>query len=187
MEYNGKQLSVEERKKLGDDNTNLIYSFLNDKKYSIEEYYDIAAIGYCKAVNNYNPDKGCFSTFAYLCMQSQMLIEFRNQKKIIQCTSLDEPICSDDENKITLLHMLESPCSTDEIFLKTFGYSSAKELIKSMCEKGVITNKESDCLIAILVNGRKQKEYAKSKKLSQPQISRIYINGLNKICKFFNK
>ena len=41
----------------------------------VEEWYDIAAIGLCKAANTYNNDKSEFSTYAYKCMYTTIEIE----------------------------------------------------------------------------------------------------------------
>ena len=39
----------EYQQKYAEQNHNLIYGILNDKNLSIDEYYDVAAIGLCKA------------------------------------------------------------------------------------------------------------------------------------------
>lgn len=62
---------TEEQKRLVEDNHNLIYGYINKYKLS-DEVYDILAIGLCKAAMEYSENKGKFSTFAYLCMSSEM-------------------------------------------------------------------------------------------------------------------
>lgn len=56
-----------EQRKLVEENHNLIYSFLNNQALSINEWYDICAIGLCKAALTFNGTTK-FSTFAYKCM-----------------------------------------------------------------------------------------------------------------------
>lgn len=45
----------------------------------IEEWYDLAAIGLCKAANTYNNDKSEFSTYAYKCMYTTIIMEKRKE------------------------------------------------------------------------------------------------------------
>lgn len=45
----------------------------------VEEWYDIAAIGLCKAANTYNNDKSRFSTYAYKCMYTTIIMEKRKE------------------------------------------------------------------------------------------------------------
>ena len=42
-------------------NHGLIYFYLHKNNLSIEDYYDLAAIGLCKAVLTYEKNKGAFS------------------------------------------------------------------------------------------------------------------------------
>lgn len=45
----------------------------------VEEWYDLAAIGLCKAANTYNNDKSEFSTYAYKCMYTTIIMEKRKE------------------------------------------------------------------------------------------------------------
>ena len=57
----------------------MIYSFLYKYHLDVEEWYDIAAIGLCKAANTYNNDKSGFSTYAYKCMYATIIMEKRKE------------------------------------------------------------------------------------------------------------
>ena len=57
----------------------MIYSFLYKDHLDVEEWYDIAAIGLCKAANTYNNDKSEFSTYAYKCMYTTIIMEKRKE------------------------------------------------------------------------------------------------------------
>lgn len=54
---------TDEARKLVEENHNLVYSFLYKYHLDVEEWYDLAAIGLCKAANTYNNDKSGFSTY----------------------------------------------------------------------------------------------------------------------------
>lgn len=45
----------------------------------VEEWYDLAAIGLCKAANTYNNNKSGFSTYAYKCMYTTIIMEKRKE------------------------------------------------------------------------------------------------------------
>ena len=59
-----KQLTSKQ-KELVEVNHNLIYKFASIKNVSIEEYYDILAIGLCKAAMAFDENKGKFSTVSF--------------------------------------------------------------------------------------------------------------------------
>ena len=66
------------------ENHNLIYYFIHKYNLSIEDYYDICAIGLCKAANTYDDKKGIkFSTYAGVCIENEIKQELRKQKNIL--------------------------------------------------------------------------------------------------------
>lgn len=62
-------------------NHNLIYKYAHENNISIEDYYDVLAIGLCKAAAEYDRSKGRFSTFAYVCMRNEMILTWRKCNK----------------------------------------------------------------------------------------------------------
>ena len=70
---------TDELRKLVEENHNLIYSFLYKYHLDVEEWYDLAAIGLCKAANTYNNSKSGFSTYAYKCMYTTVMMEKRKE------------------------------------------------------------------------------------------------------------
>ncbi|HAU86909.1 MAG TPA: hypothetical protein DCW90_15890 [Lachnospiraceae bacterium] len=61
----------DKQRKLVEDNHNLIYSFLNKHELHSREWYDVCAIGLCRAALHYNGSSQ-FSTFAYKCMLNEV-------------------------------------------------------------------------------------------------------------------
>lgn len=63
---------------------NMMYGLL--EKYNIiqkkDNYLDLCYIGYTKALNNFDGEKSSFGTFAYKCMENELLAEFRKEKYI---------------------------------------------------------------------------------------------------------
>ena len=50
------------------DNHNLIYRFLQKETLNLEDWYDLAAIGMCKAAKTFNEGTSEFSAYAFKCM-----------------------------------------------------------------------------------------------------------------------
>lgn len=64
---------LEEQKRLVEENHNLIYYTLGNYRLNPEDYYDILAIGLCKAAMNFDPKKSKFSTFAMKVMYNEFV------------------------------------------------------------------------------------------------------------------
>ena len=84
-----------EQQKLAADNHNLIYDCLHRNGWDIDEYYDLAAIGLCKAAMAYDPSKGKFTALAYRAMSNEVKKTFELaacKKRTATLVSLDAPI-----------------------------------------------------------------------------------------------
>ena len=68
---------TKQQQELVEQNHNLIYKFAHQNNLSIDDYYDILAIGLCRASKMYNEDKGAFSTIAYVCMKTEVMGHWR--------------------------------------------------------------------------------------------------------------
>lgn len=72
----------DEQRKLVADNHNLIYQYLIDNNLPQDEYYDIAAIGLCKAALKYDTSKGAFSTYVYKAIKNNISRDKATEKDI---------------------------------------------------------------------------------------------------------
>ena len=84
------------------------------KKYSStyndqDELISVGSIGLMKAVNSYDLDKGhSFSTYAARCIQNEILMLLRSQKRYNNELSIDDKIGTDkDGNEISLIDVLQ--------------------------------------------------------------------------------
>ena len=156
-----------EQSKLVEDNHNLIYSFLSSNDFSIEDYYDIAAIALCETALHYDSSKGAFSTYAYHNMLMRILREKRRDSAKCRIPegnifSLDKNISEDE--KITLLDVLADPCNIEtESVTNTFFQKYVDGLKKDRDKQ----------ILIMLHDGYTQREICKVVGCSQPQISRI--------------
>lgn len=84
------------------------------KKYNqgsrdMEDLISIGTIGLIKAVNTFDSSKGRLATYASKCIENELLMMIRGEKKTSKEISLQEPIGTDKEgNEISLLDIIES-------------------------------------------------------------------------------
>lgn len=85
------------------------------KKYygenrDLDDLISIGIIGLIKAVNTYNPKKGNrLVTYASKCIENELLMMLRSEKKRNREISLNEPIGTDKEgNSISLIDVMEN-------------------------------------------------------------------------------
>lgn len=165
-----------EQQKLVEGNHNLIYKFLIDKNIDKEEFYDLAAIGLCRAAEVYEESKGAFSTIAYKCMLYAVAHELRKYKALKR-----------GNGEIT--HSLDVELRNSEgdvCTLKEFT-SNGEEFESLSCNCIVINEILSTCtkreraIFYMYVNGYNQSSIAKHFGISQPHTSRLLNRCINKI------
>ena len=160
------RLSVKQRK-IAEENHNLIYSFARSRKLDIEEFYDLLAIGLCKAAYYYNPDKGRFSTIAYIRMQHELSNYFKelNMSKripdekivhydIFRTVGKNGEYSDDDVWSNKIIDSVFSIGVDEEVIDKTI-YDSTLKKISDLC-----TPLEKETLYYV-IKGFKSKEIAK--------------------------
>lgn len=87
-----------------------------------EELISIGAIGLIKAIDTYRPDKGCrLSGYASKCIENEILMALRQEKKKSREVSMYEPIGTDKEgNDIVIMDVISSglPSALESIILE---------------------------------------------------------------------
>ena len=158
---------TEKQRKLVEENHDLIYGFAKIKHLSIDEYYDLLAIGLCKASMSFDEYKGNFSTLAYTCMENEIngYLRHINKKSSISdniILSYDSLIVNDEDWCCTLLSKLSYDKSNEELISNAFSYA----LINALNDKEKIVVKS-------LLYGMTQIEIAKHLKCKQQNIGHI--------------
>lgn len=70
----------DEQKILVEENHNLIYKFAQNYNLDLEQYYDVLAIGLCKAALSYKGNTEYqFSTYAFTVMRNEYINTYRSQ------------------------------------------------------------------------------------------------------------
>ena len=165
------------QEKLVEENHNLIFSFLKKYKLDIDDFYDLAAIGLCKAVLNYSDKISNFSTYAYTCMYTEVMMELRknSQKKTIP--------------KEKILYYNAETSNNDDT-TEYINFIPAKENVEEDVISNVIFNlfrnslhEKSKYIFDLLVNEYSIKEIAEITGTSKQNVSRVRINMKNKFHK----
>lgn len=139
-----------------------------------DDLISIGTIGLIKGINSFKPEKGTkLATYVSRCIENEILMYFRNMKKINQEVSFSEPIDIDNEgNPLTLMDIIAiNDTIIDDI--------DSKEKLKRTIE--IINNIKNrrDRLIIIMRYGldgnppKTQKEVAKTLNISRSYVSRI--------------
>ncbi len=141
-----------------------------------EDLISVGTIGLIKAINTFDPDKGTrLATYAARCIENEILMQFRAQKKNAQDISVNEPIDTDSEgNPLTLMDIISTE---DEIVEDIYKMSMLKKLASEI-EK--ISDPREKSIIIMrygLDGGKAMTQLEVSKKLN---ISRSYVSRIEK-------
>lgn len=158
------------------------------KKYTssdveTEDMISIGTIGLIKAIKSFDMDKGSrLATYAAKCIDNELLMTLRSNKKRSREVSLNEPIGTDKEgNEISLIDFLESPdsdvCQMVELKHEIKWLSDAIQKNLNPREKKVIAMRYG------LYGGREmtQIEIAGLLGISRSYVSRIEKKALGKL------
>lgn len=101
----------EARKKLIKHNLRLVAHII--KKYysgcsEQDDLISVGTIGLIKGINSFNPDRGIkLATYAARCIENEVFMYFRQERKGMQDISLCEPVETDGEgNPLTLMEII---------------------------------------------------------------------------------
>lgn len=143
---------TEEQKKLVEENHNLIYWFAKKYHVPIEEYYDVLAQGLCMAAYHYDPSKCSFSTYAYLCMNTEMHVEYR---KTLRKSEIPQGNIFHYENAWQLSDLIPTNEKTENKVIDKISYENLTSLLND-----ILNDKDKEVLSYIL-NGLTMREIAK--------------------------
>lgn len=147
-----------------------------------EDLVSIGSIGLIKAVSSFRPEAGRLTAYASRCVENEILMALRSNKKNRLTLSLSEPIGADREgNEIMLVDILG--CDADEVPRK------AEILIESARALKLLTTAldERERRVILLRYGlldgipRPQHEVADALHISRSYVSRIEKRAIEKL------
>lgn len=176
---------AEARDKLIEHNLRLVAHIV--KKYHADakdqdDLISIGTIGLIKAIGTFKTDKGInLSTYAARCIENEILMYFRSQKKTGAEVYIDDPIDTDkDGNTIRLLDVI---CSEEDTFENISRMMENEKLRRYVVEE--LNDRERRIIVMRygLDNRRPktQREVAKLLDISRSYVSRIEKRALIKL------
>ena len=160
----------------------IVKKYMNSGKEP-EEMISVGIVGLVKAVNTYNFDKGSrLATYAARCIDNELLMLMRGDKKLSREVSLYDPIGTDKEgNEINLLSIIEH--DDEDIVEQLARKQSLKKL--SQIIAGVLTPREYFVVIRRYGlyghHESTQRELAEQLGISRSYVSRIEKKALEKL------
>ena len=147
-----------------------------------EDLISIGTIGLIKGITTFDPSKGArLATYAARCVENEILMQFRSQRKSSQDVSLSDFIeTGTDGASLELMDVV----SQDTDLLEQV---SNRELLKKVCEavNGVLTEQERQVIRLRYGLGGcdpcRQREVAKLLGISRSYVSRIEKKALEKL------
>ena len=162
------------------------------KKYNVKSENDdlisIGIIGLIKGIDSFSNKKGSkLTTYAARCIDNEILMYFRNNKKNNQNVSLEENVGYDkDGNEISLLDILKTP-NID--YIEDLNIKNNINLLTKYIN--ILSDREKNIIFKRygLFNHEEltQKEIAKDLNISRSYVSRIEKRALTKLLREFLK
>lgn len=139
-----------------------------------DDLISVGTIGLIKGINSFNADKKVkLATYCARCIENEILMYFRNVKKLNSEISFNDPIDTDSEgNPLTLMDIIATEDTIIDDIDTLNKLTRLTKLIKNMPE-----SREKEIIILRYgLNQQKamtQKEVAKKLKISRSYVSRI--------------
>ena len=182
---------IEARNKLIEHNLRLVAHIVkkyDNKNNDVDDLISIGTIGLIKGVDSYSKKHNTrLTTYAARCIENEVLMFYRNNKKHSKNISINESVGFDKEgNEITILDILKTPKPD---FIGDIHKQNNLKLLKNYFN--VLTPREKEIIIKRygLFNEKEltQKEIAKQFNISRSYVSRIEKRALTKILREFIK
>lgn len=153
------------------------------KKYqtgnrSTEDLISIGTIGLIKAINTYDTDKGSkLVTYASRCIENELLMRLRQERKEVREISLYEPIGTDREgNEISLMDVIR--IDEEDVLLNVITSESLRNIDDLFTE--VLDDREQQ-VIALRYGLYDNQELTQKEISNLLHISRSYVSRIEKL------
>ena len=147
-----------------------------------EDLVSIGTIGLVKAVDSFNVRNGAkFATYAAKCIQNEILMHFRSQKKLAAEVSINETIDMDrDGNPLTYIDVI---CCEEDL-AEELDKKAALEKMHQYIDRCLLPRERQILMMRYGIGGidaRTQKEIAEALGISRSYVSRIEKSAVEKL------
>ena len=151
-----------------------------------EDLVSIGTIGLIKAVDSFKVSTGSrFATYAAKCIQNEILMHFRAQKKLAAEVSLNDTIDVDrDGNPLTYMDVVCDEESLEREVAKKLSSDKALRLVSSVLD----ARSRKIIILRYGIGGRRpltQRQVAEKLGISRSYVSRIEKSALSKLKNYF--
>ncbi len=161
------------------------------KKYGVpqqeqEELISIGTVGLVKAVDSFDHRKGAkFATYASRCIENEILMNFRSQKKHADQIYMGEPIETDGEgNQLTLMDIIDDGTNLPEMVDTMIQSKQLYQYLEQYLEP-----RELEIIVRRYglygSTPMTQREVAKKMDISRSYVSRIEKHAIEKLRKCY--
>lgn len=189
--YKIKQGDIKAKEELTEHNMRLVVHIV--KKYASygdnDELISVGNLGLVKAINTFDVDRHTvFATYAARCIENEILMSIRANKKHRENISIYEPISFDkDGNEVSLIDII---ADNEENVLDKLEKEEIKQIVENLLFV-VLDDRERDIIIKRygLDDNRSytQQEIADIYNISRSYVSRIETKALSKLQKYILK
>ena len=151
-----------------------------------DDLVSIGTVGLIKAVDSFRVSSGSkFATYAAKCIQNEILMHFRSQKKLSLEVSLGDTIDVDrDGNPLTYMDVVSTDESLEGETVKKLYSDKALRLVSSVLD----SRSRNIIILRYGLGGRKpltQRQVAEKLGISRSYVSRIEKSALSKLKSYF--
>ncbi len=155
---------------------------------SPDDLLSIGSLGLIKAVDTFRYEVGArFATYGAKCVQNEILMFFRSQKKLGYEVSIHETIDTDrDGNPLTYLDIISVP----DTIAETVDLSVHLERVRYLIDRVLDEREKQIIVLRYGLEGfspRTQREVASFLKISRSYVSRIEKKALEKLREHFGE
>ena len=172
------------------ENMGLVYSIAKrfaGRGYDMEDITQIGTIGLIKAVRTFDCTKGNrLAAYAAKCIDNELLMAMRNDRKRQLDVSLQEPIGTDREgNEISIIDVIETG---EKNFIDSYILKCDIEILRKSLDSALTPREKTIIMRRYGLGGLKettQRELACEMSISRSYVSRIEKKAIEKLRDFF--
>ena len=170
-----------DKEQLTKDNINLIYGFMKHYHllYRREEILDILYIGFCIALNTFDPSKGSFTTHAYSCMLTQYMKfakEEKTQKRAANTDTVSLNATFNDGEDELMDFVVDKSVDIEKEAERNLEMDAINDIREEF-----LTEKENAVIELYYINGYNDSDIARILDMSHSRVHELRNKALNKL------